>query len=47
MKDAGMAPFKAVLDRKDAAAIREFLIYQANQDKAANGKHADSGGATR
>ena len=36
MKDAGMAPFKAVLDRKDAAAIQAYLIQRANEDKAAD-----------
>ena len=35
MKDAGMAPFKAVLDQKDAAAIRAYLIKRANEDKTA------------
>src|SRR6266446_3211338 len=35
MKDAGMAPFKAVLDQKDATAIRAYLIKRANEDKAA------------
>jgi alcohol dehydrogenase (cytochrome c)/quinohemoprotein ethanol dehydrogenase len=38
MKDAGMAPFKAVLDQKDAAAIRAYLIKRANEDKAASSK---------
>ena len=38
MKDAGMAPFKAVLDQKDAAAIRAYLIKRANDDKAASSK---------
>ena len=33
MKDAGMAPFKAVLEQKDAAAIRAYLIKRANEDK--------------
>ena len=33
MKDAGMAPFKTVLDQKDAAAIRAYLIKRANEDK--------------
>ena len=33
MKDAGMAPFKSVLDQKDAAAIRAYLIKRANEDK--------------
>ena len=37
MKDAGMAPFKAVLDQKDAGAIRAYLIKRANEDKAAGG----------
>jgi quinohemoprotein ethanol dehydrogenase len=36
MKDAGMAPFKSVLDRKDADAIRAYLIQRANDDKADN-----------
>jgi len=38
MKDAGMAPFKAVLDQKDATAIRAYLIKRANEDKAASSK---------
>jgi quinohemoprotein ethanol dehydrogenase len=38
MKDAGMAPFKAVLDQKDATAIRAYLIKRANEDKSASGK---------
>jgi len=38
MKDAGMAPFKAVLDQKDATAIRAYLIQRANEDKAASSK---------
>jgi alcohol dehydrogenase (cytochrome c)/quinohemoprotein ethanol dehydrogenase len=38
MKDAGMAPFKSVLDQKDAAAIRAYLIQRANDDKAAEQK---------
>jgi alcohol dehydrogenase (cytochrome c)/quinohemoprotein ethanol dehydrogenase len=38
MKDAGMAPFKAVLDHKDAAAIRAYLIQRANDDKSASSK---------
>ncbi|HEX9391841.1 MAG TPA: PQQ-dependent dehydrogenase, methanol/ethanol family [Usitatibacteraceae bacterium] len=37
MKDAGMAPFKSVLDQKDAAAIQAYLIKRANEDKAAVG----------
>ena len=36
MKDAGMAAFKSVLDRKDADAIRAYLIQRANEDKADN-----------
>jgi alcohol dehydrogenase (cytochrome c)/quinohemoprotein ethanol dehydrogenase len=36
MKDAGMAPFKSVLDREDASAIRAYLIRRANEDKAAS-----------
>src|SRR6202030_122241 len=39
MKDAGMAPFKAVLDQKDATAIRAYLIKRANEDKAASSNH--------
>jgi alcohol dehydrogenase (cytochrome c)/quinohemoprotein ethanol dehydrogenase len=35
MKDAGMAPFKSVLDQKDVTAIRAYLIQRANEDKAA------------
>jgi alcohol dehydrogenase (cytochrome c)/quinohemoprotein ethanol dehydrogenase len=35
MKDAGMAPFGSVLNRKDAAAIEAYLIQRANEDKAA------------
>ena len=38
MKDAGMAAFKSVLDQKDAAAIRAYLIQRANEDKTASGK---------
>jgi len=38
MKDAGMAPFKAVLDQKDAAAIRAYLIKRANEDKVSGVK---------
>jgi alcohol dehydrogenase (cytochrome c)/quinohemoprotein ethanol dehydrogenase len=38
MKDAGMAPFKAVLDQKDAAAIRAYLIKRANEDKVSAAK---------
>jgi len=33
MKGAGMAPFKAVLEQKDAAAIRAYLVKRANEDK--------------
>jgi alcohol dehydrogenase (cytochrome c)/quinohemoprotein ethanol dehydrogenase len=33
MKGAGMAPFKSVLDQKDAAAIRAYVIKRANEDK--------------
>jgi quinohemoprotein ethanol dehydrogenase len=36
MKDAGMAPFKAVLGKDDASAIRAYLIQRANEDKAAS-----------
>jgi quinohemoprotein ethanol dehydrogenase len=35
MKDAGMAPFKAVLSKDDATAIRAYIIKRANEDKAA------------
>jgi mono/diheme cytochrome c family protein len=35
MKDAGMAAFKQELDRNDVAAIREYLIKRANEDKTA------------
>jgi len=35
LKDAGMAAFKAVLEQKDADAIRAYLIKRANEDKAA------------
>jgi alcohol dehydrogenase (cytochrome c)/quinohemoprotein ethanol dehydrogenase len=38
MKDAGMAPFKTVLDQKNAAAIRAYIIKRANEDKAAGGR---------
>ena len=38
MKDAGMAPFKAVLDQKDAAAIRAYLVKRSNEDKLSSGK---------
>jgi len=36
MKDAGMAPFKTVLDRKDVTAIRAYIIQRANEDKVAD-----------
>ena len=36
MKGAGMAPFNSVLDRKDATAIRAYLIQRAHEDKAAD-----------
>jgi quinohemoprotein ethanol dehydrogenase len=38
LKSAGMAPFKEVLDRIDAAAIRAYLIQRANEDKAASNR---------
>ena len=38
LKSAGMAPFKEVLDRNDATAIRAYLIQRANEDKAASNK---------
>ncbi len=31
LRDAGMASFKSALSREDAAAIRNFVIHQANQ----------------
>jgi alcohol dehydrogenase (cytochrome c)/quinohemoprotein ethanol dehydrogenase len=36
MKDAGMAPFKAVLDKNAATAIRAYVIQRANEDKTAS-----------
>jgi alcohol dehydrogenase (cytochrome c)/quinohemoprotein ethanol dehydrogenase len=33
MKDAGMAPFKSVLDHQKAGEIRAYLIHRANEDK--------------
>ena len=36
MKDAGMAPFKAVLDKDSATAIRAYVIQRANEDKTAS-----------
>jgi quinohemoprotein ethanol dehydrogenase len=33
MKDAGMAPFKTVLDHRDAEAIRAYVIERANRDR--------------
>ena len=36
MKDAGMAPFKTVLDKNNATAIRAYVIQRANEDKTAN-----------
>ena len=33
-----MAPFKAVLDKNDATAIRAYIIKRANEDKAASNK---------
>ena len=35
MKDAGMAPFKAVLSKDDVTAIRAYVIQRANDDKGA------------
>ena len=44
MKDAGMAPFKSILDHHDAEAIRAYVIQRANQDRAqANKKGATVG----
>jgi quinohemoprotein ethanol dehydrogenase len=40
MKDAGMAPFKSVLDHEDAEAIRAYVIHRAHEDQAM--KHAGS-----
>ena len=42
LKDAGMASFKAVLEQKDAAAIRAYLIKRANDDKASGGTPVQS-----
>ena len=36
MKDAGMAPFKSVLDHQSAEAIRAYLIHRANEDRPRN-----------
>jgi len=33
MKDAGMAPFKSVLDHQDAEAIRAYVIRRAHEDE--------------
>jgi len=35
LKGAGMASFKAVLDRNDATAIRAYVIHRSNDDRAA------------
>ncbi len=43
MKDAGMAPFKSVLDHKDAEAIRAYVIHRAHEDEAMK----DSGSSTK
>ena len=32
MKDAGMAPFKSVLDHQQAESIRAYVIQRANED---------------
>jgi quinohemoprotein ethanol dehydrogenase len=37
LKEGGMAPFGSVLDRTQAAAIRDYVIHRANEDKAASG----------
>jgi cytochrome c553 len=37
LKEGGMAPFGSVLDRTQAAAIRDYVIQRANEDKAASG----------
>ena len=33
MKDAGMAPFKSILDHPKAEAIRAYVIHRANEDR--------------
>ncbi|HUL41712.1 MAG TPA: PQQ-dependent dehydrogenase, methanol/ethanol family [Burkholderiales bacterium] len=38
LKGAGMASFATVLDREQATAIRKYLIYKSNKDKAASNK---------
>jgi quinohemoprotein ethanol dehydrogenase len=47
MKDAGMAPFKSILDHKKAEEIRAYIIHRANEDKRAEAAsqdvHADDG----
>jgi quinohemoprotein ethanol dehydrogenase len=37
LKEGGMAAFGSVLDRTQAAAIRDYVIHRANEDKAASG----------
>ncbi len=36
MKDAGMAPFKSVLDHQSAEAIRAYVIHRAHEDSPRN-----------
>jgi alcohol dehydrogenase (cytochrome c)/quinohemoprotein ethanol dehydrogenase len=38
MKFAGMVSFESALDRKDATAIRNYVIHRANQDSKARGQ---------
>ncbi len=38
-----MAPFKSVLDHKDAEAIRAYVIHRAHEDEAMK----DSGSSTK
>jgi quinohemoprotein ethanol dehydrogenase len=33
MKDAGMAPFKSILDHQKAQSIRAYVIHRANEDR--------------
>jgi quinohemoprotein ethanol dehydrogenase len=47
MKDAGMAPFKAVLGKDDVTAIRAYVIQRANDDKAAADKAAPTATAAK
>ena len=42
MKDAGMAPFKSVLDHKQAEAIGAYVIQRANEDAQRDRPRAES-----